>query len=179
MKISKMSGALAIMLLLFISCSSDDEGNSNNSLTQEEISGTWFLVNYVTEDGQSNTTNGDNVSITRLTQQGKDFDFIIQFDGSTNRVTSDGSYVIETATFEENGTFIEITPSTILNQFNNLEFTLVDNSIILERAGQTNIALRVSEVENSKLLINVDYRTIAPASGNTTFAGRTTFLFGK
>ena len=178
----KKLNVIAILALVIcqIGCSSDDDASANNdNLTADQISGTWFMSDYSLMNGQQQTNTGDQVDTQFFREQGKDFNFRIAFNATTNKVESSGTYVVDTVFLSDTGETEGTSTNEISNLFNTFDWEIVDDFILLTRADGSTVTLRINVVETSRFVFTVDIGQILNLPEGVSASGPGRFTFGK
>lgn len=124
------------MLLVFVSCSKDDDGGSNID-PNVSLAGPWEFVDLNTNKGKMKITSEGTSIEASFKITGKDYDYQSVFTEEPNYVTSSGSFTM-------------IITTTILNQTNTQEQ-------LIEDYGDDNFGLAGAwNIEGNKFIITND-----------------------
>ncbi len=129
LKMKHLKSIITLIVITFTlaSCSTDDDGGSNN-VSEENLIGTWSLTATSQESSFSGSAQGNEVDAT-ITSTGSNFDFTVVFNND-NTVSANGTYD-ETITSDINGT-ISTETQTITTNDEQAEWTLDGDQLTFE-----------------------------------------------
>ncbi len=180
MKYFKLLFFIGLICVLSSSCGSDDSSDSDtNDLSQADIEGTWFLTEYMVNDGENQVINGDNVDITNFTQEGRELNMSLRFDESSGKVITTGQYLIDISTFEQNGMPIDTSTVTVAGQFNNYDYQINDDNITLSTPGSPTAVIRIVDLIENRFVFSINLGQLIIPPPGTIISGRAEYTFGK
>ncbi len=156
---------------IFISCekeSTNPESDSQNSLTEENIVGTWNVTGYLLENGSVTASLDGESSSSSFSSIGKDYDMTVTFNNDPKTSVSNGSYTIVNTSIFEGDPETYVTEQTASTAFQSSVWNIEDERFYFVSSSKETEVM-IPEFSSSKfvMVIELDENVVDPSTGVT------------
>ncbi len=169
MKLTKLI-FLFILSVVVISCSKDDDNDTSYDYNKDNLTGTYKLISYQSQEVETVNVSGFDV-VTTTTSTGDTFDVTAVF-ASNNTVTLDGSYRVTETVTQGNQSTTDAYIVVLSNETSGYVVNAATTELTID--GST---YKVSNFSSTGFQINLSETTTQPNGDNTVYTEE--FVFTK
>ncbi|MCF6347950.1 MAG: DUF5004 domain-containing protein [Flavobacteriaceae bacterium] len=162
--LKNLAVVFSITLFLF-SCSDNDTTPIDTSAQEQDLIGTWLLIE-VTQDGTIDTTF-EGIPVTgKITSFGKEIDAQIEFNENPNAFTGSGGYIDEITITFLGQSFTDDVPISINNSVSQGTWSL-DQGILTLGENSNQQTVNITELTDTNLKFEFDIEETGTLQGFT------------
>ncbi|GAB1858002.1 hypothetical protein MHTCC0001_28390 [Flavobacteriaceae bacterium MHTCC 0001] len=158
----KLSILLAITVLVFTSCSKDDDALEVSG----NIIGTWEMTDYDYSGATTTTVQGQSITAD-FVGEALDLDYRITFEENLNILTTDGGFIIRLTTTLSGQTTTQDYNTNQIESINSGTWEIVNNELITTAEGGVEGRYKILELTESSLVLLLDQELDLSQSGAT------------